>query len=257
VPKSSTDLHWDQRALNERNDDKVNIHDTVQRDLELDFVFRHLPADGHVLEIGCGNGYVTQQLRNRARQVDAFDFAENMVNRARTTFGETNNRFFHGSLLEHNTCISEQYDAAICVRVLINLRNFDEQAAGLRNIANWLKPKGKLILVEGFSDGFVSLNRIRGYCEMPDLVPSAINYYSNLPKIREVIDQLFEVFDEFHTGMFDFLTRVVYPRIVGPDRIDDAGTFHRKIECLARHFNPLEMKDLARVRGFALEKKVR
>ena len=170
MPRSVTDLHWNERALNERNDAKVNIHDTVQRDLELDFVFRHLPTNGHVLEIGCGNGYVTQQLRGRTRQVDAFDFAENMVNRARITFGETNNRFFHGNLLERSTCPSEKYDAAICVRVLINLRNFEEQVTGLRNIANWLKPKGTLILVEGFSEGFASLNRIRAHCEMPDLV---------------------------------------------------------------------------------------
>ena len=39
MSKSTTDLHWNARAATERDETKVNIADTVQRDLELDFVF--------------------------------------------------------------------------------------------------------------------------------------------------------------------------------------------------------------------------
>lgn len=58
--KSRTDLHWDQRAITESDEARVNIGDTVQRDLELEFIFSHLPSSGRILEVGCGNGYVTQ-----------------------------------------------------------------------------------------------------------------------------------------------------------------------------------------------------
>ena len=193
MPKSNTDLHWNARALSERDDTKVNIGDTVQRDLELDFVFAHLPAAGGVLEVGCGNGYVTQQVRSQVKHVDAFDFAENMVERARATYGETNNRFFHGSVLDRATCEAQAYDAAVCVRVLINLRGLDEQAAGLDNIAHWLKPGGRLILIEGFRDGFDELNRLRADCGMPALVPAAINYYSYVTQLRPTMDRWFEL----------------------------------------------------------------
>ncbi len=98
--KSLTDLHWNERALSESDDARVNIHDTEQRDLELDFVLANVPANGRVLEVGCGNGHVTQQIRERTRFVDAFDFAENMIERARMTYGEVNNRFFHGSVVD-------------------------------------------------------------------------------------------------------------------------------------------------------------
>ena len=256
MSKSNTDLHWNSRALSEKDDAKVNIGDTVQRDLELDFIFAQLPADGHVLEVGCGNGYVTQQVRSRVKQVDAFDFAENMVTRARATYGESNNRFFHGNVLERTTCRSQAYDAAICVRVLINLRNLNEQVAGLENIAHWLKPEGKLILVEGFRDGFDALSRLRGDCGMSALVPAAINYYSYLAELLPVIDRWFDRGGEFHTGMFDFLTRVVYPRLVGPEHVDEAAEFHRKIETVTRHFNPSDMQHLARARGFALIRRI-
>jgi SAM-dependent methyltransferase len=145
--KSNTDRHWNDRALSESDDARVNIADTVQRDLELQFIFSQLPADAQVLEVGCGNGYVTRQLRERVRHVDAFDYAENMVARGRANYGETNNRFFHGSVLDPQACEAGAYDAAVCVRVLINLRDAGEQETALGNIARWLKPGGKLILV--------------------------------------------------------------------------------------------------------------
>src|SRR5689334_16051035 len=97
--KTATDLHWNQRARTEADAAKVNIADTVQRDLELQFIFKHLDRSSRVLEVGCGNGYVTSQLRERVAQVDAFDYAENMVARAKELYGERNNRFLHNSVL--------------------------------------------------------------------------------------------------------------------------------------------------------------
>ncbi len=252
MTKSDTDRHWNERAITECDDAKVNIADTVQRDLELEFIFARLPSDGRVVEAGCGNGYVTKQIRERVRHVDAFDFAENMIARARAAYGETNNRFFHGSILDPATCDANAYDAAICVRVLINLRNLAEQVTALENLAGWLKPGGTLILVEGFTDGFAALNRLRNACGLPDLVPASINFYSSLTELQPVIERSFEIAHEFHTGMYDFLTRIVYPQLVGPDRVSGSDQFHNSIDPVARCFNPDDMKHLARVRGFAL-----
>ncbi|MBV8507103.1 MAG: class I SAM-dependent methyltransferase [Alphaproteobacteria bacterium] len=253
--KSSTDLHWDQRAITESDDARVNIHDTVQRDLELEFIFSHLPRSGRILEIGCGNGYVTQQLRGRIEHVDAFDFSENMIERARSVYGECNNRFFHGSVIDSAACTPETYAAAVCTRVLINLRDLREQAIALANIACWLRPGGKLVLVEGFRDGFSALNRLRRGIDLPDIIPAAINFYSALAELEPFIDSQFDVVARFHTGMFDFLTRIIYPRLVGPDQVDTVGEFHHKIAAVAQRFNPPDMEPLARVRGFALVKR--
>ena len=80
--KSPTDHHWDQRAITELDDAKVNMPETVQRDLELQFIFELLWSGARLLEVGCGNGYVTQQLRTRVAHVDAFDRSEKMLERA-------------------------------------------------------------------------------------------------------------------------------------------------------------------------------
>jgi len=94
--KSSTDLHWNERAARIENDIEVNIMDIFQRELEYDYVCRYLTKEMKVLEVGCGNGFSTGRFRPLVKHIDAFDYAENMIARAREKLGETNNRFIHG-----------------------------------------------------------------------------------------------------------------------------------------------------------------
>ena len=174
MTKSSTDLHWNERALREQDTDKVNIADGFQRSLETAFILERLTPGGRILEIGCGNGYLTSILPERAEFVDAFDYADNMVDRARKSYGETNNRFFHDNILEPKN-LAGPYDAVVCVRVLINLRNLEEQKQALRNMAVSLDEGGRLILVEGFSEGFEKINSLRTAANLPTLSPAPIN----------------------------------------------------------------------------------
>lgn len=252
--KSETDLHWNTRAQTERDSAKVNIEDTVQRDLELEFILAHLSPSMRLLEVGCGNGYVTQQLRERVAFVDAFDFAENMVARAKETYGETNNRFFVDSVLGPKHA-EGNYDAAICVRVLINLRNTAEQVQAIENIHRLLKPGGKLILMEGFREGFDAISDLRRRSGLDALKPAAINYYSTLSEFMPAIHERFVVADTFHTGLFDFLTRIVFPAVAGADQASGPGKFHSQIEPIVRAHKGPDLARFARLHGFVLIKR--
>ncbi len=252
--KSDTDKHWNERARSETDVAKVNIDDTVQRDLELQFVFKNLERGARVLEVGCGNGYVTQQLRERVAFVDAFDFAENMVERAKELYGETNNRVFHDSVLDPESA-KGPYDIAVCIRVLINLRDLNEQAKAVQNIAGLLKPGGKLILIEGYREGFDAISAFRTGVGMSPLRPASINYYSALSEMVPVLQRDFTIADTFHTGLFDFLTRIVYPSLVGPDQATQAGEFHSKVEKIVRAHNGPDLAAFARLHGFLLVKR--
>lgn len=251
--KSATDLYWDERAFSEPNPDLVNIADLSQRTLETDFVMAHLPRCRKLLEVGCGNGLLTATLRERAGFVDAFDYSENMVAQARRLRGETNNRFFHDDVLSP-TKLAPPYDAIVCVRVLINLRDLDEQIKAVSNLHANLGDGGILLLVEGYRDGFDALNTLRERCGLAPLRPAAINFYSRFEELLKGIGHLFAVEHEMHTGTYDVLTRVAYPLLVGADNATGHSDFHAKTLPLARALMPNDLRPYARVRGLVLRK---
>jgi SAM-dependent methyltransferase len=252
--KSSTDQHWNERAASIENDIEVNIMDIFQRELEYDYVCRYLSRDQTMLEVGCGNGFSTQRFRDLVRHVDAFDYAENMIERARARVGETNNRFIHDNLLapEH---LTGPYDLVLCVRVLINLRDLAEQQLALRNLASLVGPQGRLVLVEGFTEGFAALSGLREKIGLTPVTPAKINFYSSLNELLPELTAGFTVEDSFHLGAYDYLTRVLYPLIVGPEEAKPNSVFSEKCQQLARQFNPDCFEDLSRVRGLVFRKK--
>ena len=253
--KTSTDKHWNERAQSVERDIEVNLMDIFQRNLEYDEVCRHLAPGMKVLEVGCGNGYSTERFRQIVGWVDAFDYAENMIERARTRIGELNNRFIHDDVLAPKK-LSGTYDAVICVRVLINLRDLAAQRLALRNLQDFVNPGGLLILAEGFVEGFTELNALRAKVGLPKLQPAPINVYSRQPDVLGAIRPAdFELVAEFHLGMYDYLTRIVYPLIAGPENVRHNTVFSERSEALARGWNPDSMRELSRLRGFVYRKR--
>ncbi|TVO72432.1 class I SAM-dependent methyltransferase [Sedimenticola selenatireducens] len=251
MSKSPTDIHWNKRAVYEQNVNAVNIADVSQRELETEFILQHVKITDRVLEVGCGNGFLTNILRLSSAHVDAFDYAENMIVSAKENYGETNNRFFHDNLLSPASW-DESYDCIVCVRVLINLRDFSEQKRAVENMQKALRKGGKLLLVEGYADGFTELNKLRSKSGIEPLIPAGINYYSKLEEMREFLGKRFTIAEDFHTGCFDFLTRVVYPALVGADKATGHSDFHEKIIQIAKNFNGEQFRTLARLTGFLL-----
>ena len=252
--KSSTDLHWNERAARIENDIEVNIMDIFQRELEYDYVCRYLTNDMNVLEVGCGNGFSTGRFRPLVKHIDAFDYAENMIARARAKFGETNNRFIHDNILDPVN-LGQDYDAVICVRVLINLRSLDEQRRAVRNLVQLVRPGGILILVEGFTEGFKALTALREQVNLPPVEPAKINFYSSVNDLMPDLKTGCDVEDQFHLGAYDYLTRVMYPLVVGAENARHNSVFSERCQELARAFNPDCFAELSRVRGLVMRKR--
>jgi len=252
--KTATDQHWNERAVSVASDIEVNLMDIFQRNLEYDHVCHHLASDMSVLEIGCGNGYSTQRFRELVRHIDAMDYAEKMIERARQRVGETNNTFIHDDILDPRR-LRGPYDAVICVRVLINLASLEEQRRAFLNMALATRPGGLLILAEGFREGFAELSALRQRLGMPALEPARINFYSALADLTDLIEGQFDVEDRFHLGCYDFLTRVVYPMVVGAENARHNTVFSERCEAIARQFNPIEFEPLSRMKGLVLRKR--
>lgn len=254
--RSSTDLHWNRRAEAVENDAEVNLADLFQRDLELDFICRRLVPEMTVVEAGCGNGWSTARFRDRVRHVDAFDLAPAMIERARSRFGETNNRFIQDDVLSP-VRLAGPYDAAICVRVLINLQDLNEQHRAIDSISRLVKPGGLLLLAEGFSDGFRGLTELREQVGLPSVRPASINFYSSLGEVLPAVENAFSIEETFHLGAYDYLTRVLYPLVAGVDNAKHNTVFSEKCARLAKFHNPDSFERFSRMRGLVCRRRIR
>ena len=248
--KSTTDHHWNTRAKTIENDIEVNIMDVFQREFEYDYVCKYLKPEMRILEVGCGNGFSTRKFRKLVAHVDAFDYSENMIERAKATVGEKNNRFFQDNLLapEH---VRDTYDAVVCIRVLINI---ERQKEALRNMIPWVKPGGLLILVEGYTEGFASLTQLRAKVGLPPVQPAKINYYCPIADFTSELEKDLVLEHKFHLGSYDYLTRVLYPLVVGHDQAKHNTNFSEKCVELARAFNADAFEEFSRIRGFVFRK---
>jgi hypothetical protein len=162
-----------------------------------------------------------------------------------------NNRFFHDNLLDPQG-LAAPYDIALCVRVLMNLRSLDEQKLAIGSIAKMLRPGGRLILIEGFRDGFEALSDFRKSIGLPPVVPASHNFHTSLAHLNPVISESFTVEQTWHTGLYDFLTRIVFPQLVGAENATKPGEFHTTIEPIVRAYDGPDMASFARVHGFSL-----
>jgi len=254
VSRTLTDEHWSQRAATVANDHEVNLMDVFQRELEFDAIARFLKPEMQVLEVGCGNGFSTDRFRPAVKHVDAFDKSEEMIERARRSFGEKNNRFFVDDVLAPDH-IDRTYDCVICVRVLINLPDTKAQLVAVDNMAKFVRRGGVLLLAEGFTEGFAELSALREKVGLPPVTPAGINHYSSWNEIRSAVAKNFEIKQQWHLGTYDYLTRVLYPLVVGPENAKHNTNFAESCQQLARAFNPDSMAHLSRLRGFVLEKR--
>ncbi len=122
-------------------------------------------------------------------------------------------------------------------------------------MAGMLHPGGRLILIEGYRDGFDTINKFRQAIGIAPALPAAINFYSYLGDLLPTISEHFTIEQTWHSGVFDFLTRIVYPQMVGAENAHTPGEFHLKIEPIVRAGPSRDLARFARLHGFALIKR--
>lgn len=249
---SKADSHWQTQAETIKEEAKVNIIDSYQRKLENAQICKYIKPQMSILEAGCGNGYSTNIFRKRAKWVDAFDISPEMISRANATYGEVNNHFFLDDIL-HPSHINRVYDVVICIRVLQNLRNLKEQRLALKNLVGFVKKGGLLILVEGFKEGFDEISKLRTKVGLPPITPARINCYSFSWDLVSVLKG-FTTENTFHLGMYDYLTRVYYPMVVGENNIIYNSVFNKQGMKLAQQCNPDYFEKYSRMKGFVWQR---
>lgn len=120
----------------------ARIADKKRVDFIITALTTHSPKNSFVLDIGCGNGYISKAAADKGFSVTAMDASEKTINEARTLnpHQNINYRVLNATELEAETSC---FDAIICSEVLEHLADPQSLLATLRHC---LKENGVLIV---------------------------------------------------------------------------------------------------------------
>src|SRR5687768_8220355 len=159
--------HYRQEALVHELQPTSTMLDQTTRELEVKAIVACLdslqPLTGKVslLEIGCGNGFLLNVLRDRFPSVELVgaDYSPDMVRLASMRALERCQ--IRREDVRALTLPTASVDVVVSERCLINLPDGEAQDQALREIHRVLKPGGHVVLIEAFTDGIANLNRAR------------------------------------------------------------------------------------------------
>lgn len=155
------------------------IQDIRTRKLEVDALCRYLEDGLEVLEVGCGNGYVAEQIIDTFNlNLQSFDFSSDMIDvaKARQLSGHKGSvSFSQGDVLTFAP--DSQFDVVFSERCIQNLETWEQQQAALSNITDWLKPGGRYVMLESFWSGLNNLNEARDELGLEPIPESWHNRY--------------------------------------------------------------------------------
>jgi 2-polyprenyl-3-methyl-5-hydroxy-6-metoxy-1,4-benzoquinol methylase len=180
--------HYDKEALNHRDSKYATMADEIIRTKETEVIkgvvasYCCAQSSEHeineenvvdqgpsnipfkIIEVGCGNGYMMEQLHNELSFEATYlgvEMNAALRNIAKDRFSNIGNiRIADGDIRE-NDFVAERFDVLICQRVLINLLNIKDQKLALNNLLSKVNDGGLLVFCETFLSGLERLNIAR------------------------------------------------------------------------------------------------
>lgn len=241
-------------------DDNTTACDFHLRDLEIDLGLSVIRDGDRVLDVGCGLGVALRRYASE-RQIEAhgIDYAQNMVEGARTRLAETAPELgieVQQASVEELPYDSESFDVVTSHRCLMALLDWGRQQKALLEIHRVLRPGGTLVLMEGTFDGVERLNFYRRAMDLDEIDPAGRDRLTTL-KFRE--DELtrfvaphYELIRTQRFGTYYFITRIVQPLLVAPERPSYDHPINAVAKRLARAFP--DLTSMGHLSGFILRK---
>ena len=198
------------------------IQDERTRRLEYKALSSYMRDGMKVLEVGCGNGYIAEQLVHEfGIRLDAFDFSPDLIDIAQkrnVTYAKGSVTFTEGDVLTLST--EGEYDVVFTDRCVQNLLSWEDQQTALRNIARAVKPGGLFVMLEAFWTGLNNLNEARAELSLPKIDPPWHNLFFYEDQTRELLAEYgcsFREENPFLSGYY-FGSRVILPALLPPGK---------------------------------------
>jgi len=231
-------------------DYNTTASDFQLRELEIDTGSSYMRDGMRTLDVGCGLGYAPIQYATRhCVQAFGIDYAENMIAGAKRLLDERKPplrgtvSFEHASVLELPYA-DATFDVVTSSRCLMALLDWELQKKALAEIHRVLRPGGVLVLMEGTFEGLDALNDARNRFGLESIAPDGRDRLITLkfhePELLEYCRPYYVHERTQRFGMYYFLTRVVQPLLVAPDKPRYDHKLNAVAREIARHFPDFE-----------------
>ncbi|HUK60477.1 MAG TPA: class I SAM-dependent methyltransferase [Stellaceae bacterium] len=217
--------HWTEAARHELDADGArptardpNLQEAVEGAIE-----RFLSRGQSLLDIGCGDGLSTLRFARSVESALGLDYVDAFVSRARTRAaadGIANAAFETGDVLSLGSVRARHgtFDVVTTIRCLINLASSSDQARAVGEIAALVKPGGLYLASEGWSEGMEGLNLARRRAGLASIEVAKYNLLLSRADFEVEAAKHFDLVDYVGLGFFLFVSRVLQPLLVAPER---------------------------------------
>ena len=181
---------WTEQAREHGQSFAASWSDRPVMEMEVRQILSFIDDGDRVLDVGCANGWSTVQFAAaKSISIRGVDYIPEMIAQAQqrleATGGKlTNVSFDVGNILDLKEP-SGAYDKVVVIRVLINLRSWENQLRGIQECARVVRPGGLLLLSEATVQGWKRLNDFRGEWGLPPIPMPPFNEYLDQQRVIE------------------------------------------------------------------------
>ena len=228
--------HYKIQAEKHQGSALSTMEDPIIRQKEVEVIknFFNLPVIKQnckdVLEIGCGNGYTLDLLKEQFKNYifNGLDFSEDLLKIANSR-NLDNVKFYQGDARQLQFS-DESFDVIYTERCIINLLSWEEQQLALKEMRRILKKGGYILFMESFSDGYNNLNKARIELGLDAIAMPHHNLYFEKETFEPFVSQFFQIMNPLDMGAVDenvlhrnflsshyFIARVMHPLVTKGD----------------------------------------
>ena len=174
---------WNQQAVEHGQSFAASWSDRPVMEMEVRKLLTYLNDGDRVLDVGCANGWSTIQFASQRKlSVRGVDYIPEMIAQANQRLESSRAHLVGDVEFETGNIMALQepdgaYDKVVVIRVLINLRSWENQLLAIRECARVLRSGGTFLMSEATVQGWKKLNDFRREWGLPDIPMPPFNEY--------------------------------------------------------------------------------